>query len=256
MVNNLTLAIVNYTKKTHFIFMDSIHSLPTNSNELPPILPLIIVGAKDLGKVALEVLQSTDNIIYCFLDEDYKEESSSSDSTSIPNEINHVSVMGSSDDDDMINLINDKCDYFVAVENVIDRKRLIKKIYKQRKKYPAVAVHSTAHIADDATMGYGTLIGMGAMIGADVKIGTSCIINANSTLDYEVELGNFTQIGIGTNIGSNVKIEEDVFVGNGVTIISGITVGKGARIGAGSVVMANVKAKETVLGNPAKALSM
>ena len=54
--------------------MDSIHSLPTDSNELPPILPLIIVGAKGLGKVALEVLQSTDNIIYCFLDEDYKEE--------------------------------------------------------------------------------------------------------------------------------------------------------------------------------------
>ena len=234
--------------------MDSIHSLPTDSNELPPILPLIIVGAKGLGKVALEVLQSTDNIIYCFLDEEYKEDGSSSDS--IPNEINHVSIMGSSDDDDMLNLINDKCDYFVAVENVIDRKRLIKKIYKQRKKYPAVAVHSTAHIADDSTMGYGTLIGMGTMIGADVKIGTSCIINANATLDYEVELGNFTQIGIGTTIGSGVKIAEEVFIGNGVTIISGVTIGKGARIGAGSVVMANVKANETVLGNPAKAISM
>lgn len=236
--------------------MDSIHSLPADSNELPPILPLIIIGAKGLGKVALEVLQSTDNIIYCFLDEDYKEETANSEKAIFPNEINHVSIMGSSDDDDMLNLINDKCDYFVAVENSTDRKRLIKKIYKQRKKYPAVAVHSMAHIADDATMGYGTLIGMGAMIGADVKIGTSCIINANSTLDYEVEIGNFTQIGIGTNIGSQVKIEEDVFVGNGVTIISGITIGKGARIGAGSVVMANVKAKETVLGNPAKAISM
>ena len=236
--------------------MDSIHSLSSDSNELPSVLPLIIVGAKGLGKVALEVLQSTDNIIYCFLDEEYKEENSSSDSTSIPNEINHVSVMGSSDDDDMLNLINNKCDYFVAVENNTDRKRLIKKIYKQRKKYPAVAVHSTAHIADDATMGYGTLIGMGTMIGANAKIGTSCIINANSVLDYEVEIGNFTQIGIGTNIGSGVKIEEEVFVGNGVTIISGITIGKEARIGAGSVVMADVKANETVLGNPAKAISL
>jgi sugar O-acyltransferase (sialic acid O-acetyltransferase NeuD family) len=239
--------------------MDSIHSLPTDSNKLPPILPLVIIGAKGLGKIALEVLQSTDTIIYCFLDEDYKEEAAVSDSTNsaaFPNEINHVSIMGSSDDDDMLNLVNDKCDYFVAVENIIDRKRLIKKIYKQRKKYPAVAVHATAHIADDATMGYGTLIGMGAMIGADVKIGTSCIINANATVDYEVEIGNFTQIGIGSNIGAGVKIEEDVFVGNGVTIIAGIMIGKGARIGAGSVVMANVKAKETVLGNPAKAISL
>lgn len=236
--------------------MDSIHSLPTDSNELPPILPLIIVGAKGLGKVALEVLQSTDNIIYCFLDEDYKEEVAVSESATFPNEINHVSVMGSSDDDDMLNLINDKCDYFVAVENNADRKRLIKKIHKQRKKFPAVAVHSTAHFADDATMGYGTLVGMGAMIGADVKIGTSCIINANATLDYEAEIGNFTQIGIGTNVGSQVKIEEEVFVGNGVTIIAGVTIGKGARIGAGSVVLSNIKAGETVLGNPAKAVSL
>lgn len=236
--------------------MDSIHSLPTDSNELPPILPLIIVGAKGLGKVALEVLQSTDNIIYCFLDEDYKEEAAVSETATFPNEINHVSIMGSSDDDDMLNLINDKCDYFVAVENVADRKRLIKKIYKQRKKYPAVAVHSTAHIADDATMGYGTMIGMGTMIGADVQLGTGCIIGANATLDYEVKLGNFTQIGIGTNIGNGVKIEEDVFIGNGVTIIAGVTIGKGARIGAGSVVLSNIKAKETVLGNPAKSVSL
>lgn len=164
--------------------------------------------------------------------------------------------MGNSDDEDMLNLINEKCDYFVAIENSTDRKRLIKKIYKQRKKYPAVAVHSTAHIADDATMGYGTLIGMGTMIGADVKIGTGCVIAANSTLDYEVEIGHFTQIGIGTNIGSGVKIAEDVFVGNGVTIISGVTIGKGARIGAGSVVLSNIKAKETVLGNPAKPISL
>ncbi|WP_291726132.1 NeuD/PglB/VioB family sugar acetyltransferase [Bernardetia sp.] len=226
-----------------------IHSLPTEPNELPPILPLIIVGAKGLGKVALEVLQSTDNVIYCFLDEEYKEDAQIS-------EINHVSIMGSSDDEDMLNLINDKCDYFVAIENSSDRKRLIKKIHKQRKKYPAIAVHSTAHIADDATMGYGTMIGMGTMIGANAKIGTSCIIGANATLDYDVEIANFTQIGIGANIGAGVKIEEDVFIGNGVTIIAGVTIGKGARVGAGSVVLSNIKAKETVLGNPAKAVSV
>jgi sugar O-acyltransferase (sialic acid O-acetyltransferase NeuD family) len=245
-----------FLSTTHFIFMDSIHSLPKDSNELPPILPLIIVGAKGLGKIALEVLQSTDNVIYCFLDEDYKEEPTISESATFPNEINHVSIMGTPEDDDMLNLVNDKCDYFVAVENNTDRKRIIKKIHKQRKKYPAIAVHATAHVADDATMGYGTLIGMGTMIGADVQIGTSCIINANSTLDYEVEIGNFTQIGIGSTIGSQVKIGEEVFVGNGVTIIAGITIGKGARIGAGSVVMANVKANETVLGNPAKSISL
>ena len=82
----------------------NLHSLPEESNEISHALPLVIVGAKGLGKVALEVLQSTDNVIYCFLDEDYKE-------SSAPSEVNHVSVMGSSDDEDMLNLINDKCDY-------------------------------------------------------------------------------------------------------------------------------------------------
>ncbi|MBP9927344.1 MAG: acetyltransferase, partial [Cyclobacteriaceae bacterium] len=46
--------------------------------------------------------------------------------------------------------------------------------------------------------------------------------------------------------------EDEVFIGSGVTVVAGVTIGKGARVGAGSVVIANVKAGETVFGNPAQ----
>jgi acetyltransferase-like isoleucine patch superfamily enzyme len=53
-----------------------------------------------------------------------------------------------------------------------------------------------------------------------------------------------------------VIVEDEVFIGAGATIIPGITLGKKARIGAGSVVIENVKAGDTVFGNPAKAIQV
>ena len=49
-----------------------------------------------------------------------------------------------------------------------------------------------------------------------------------------------------------MEVEDEVFIGSGVTIVSGVKIGKGARVGAGSVVIADVKAGETVFGNPAQ----
>lgn len=207
--------------------------------------PVILVGAESIGKVALEVVNSVNNVVYCFLDDMHNEENAQQ-------EVNHVSIMGKAEDEDMLRLVGNTCDYFVSIESPHDRKRTIKAIYKLIKTYPTTLTHKTAHVADDAELSWGNLLGMGAMVGANVQVGNSCLILANAAIDYDTKIGNFCHIGLNATIGANVTIEDEVFVGNGVTIIAGVKIGKGARIGAGSVVMADVAAGKTMLGNPAK----
>lgn len=207
------------------------------------IKPVIIIGAKGFGKVALDIFKSNDVVVYGFLDEDTKLHGT---------EIDLVSVLGSPDDDGFLKLIGQKCDAFVAHDDNRYRKNIAEMLKDKRKVIPPNAIHYQSYIASSAEFGYGNLLNAGINVGVGVKIGSNNIISAQVTLDYEVELGDFVQIGAGCVIGAGSKIEEGAFIGTGVVIVSGITIGRNARIGAGSVVVESVPHGATVFGNPAK----
>ena len=204
--------------------------------------PVIIFGAKGLGLTALEIFQSNNNLVYCFLDDETKLHGK---------EVHEVSVMGATDDDGFLKLIGKKCDAFVAIENSKQREMLTEMLQDRRKVVPVNAIHAKAYLSIYAEIGHGNLIAAGASLGADVKLGSHCVVNSNASIDTEVEIADFVQIGAGSVINSGVKIEKGAFIGSGVTVIAGVTIGKNARIGAGSVVMANVKSGQTVFGVPA-----
>jgi sugar O-acyltransferase (sialic acid O-acetyltransferase NeuD family) len=204
--------------------------------------PVIIFGAKGLGKVALDIFTSNNVVVYCFLDDD----------ASLHNkEIHNINVMGSTDDDGFLKLIGKKCEAFVAVDETSYRKNLVEMLNERRHVQPVNAFHQQAVISENAGVGHGNLVNSGARINAYAAIGSHCILHSNALVDYDTVVGDFVQIGAGSIINSGVKIGNGAFIGSGVTIVSGITIGKNARIGAGSVVVANVKDSTTVFGNPA-----
>lgn len=206
--------------------------------------PVIIIGAANgLGTVALDIFQSNQVIVYCFLD-DNKELHGK--------EIHEISVMGSTDDDGFLKLIGKKCEAFLATDDTKFHKHLAEMLGERRKIMPVNAIHNRAYISSMATIGHGNLISANATINTGAKIGNHCILHAGAIVDYQAEAGDFVQIGAGSIINSGALLANDVFVGSGVTIVSGIKIGKGARIGAGSVVIEDVKAGSTVFGNPAK----
>ncbi len=209
--------------------------------------PVIILGAKNLGIVALEIFQSHKIDVYCFLDDDEKLHGT---------EINFVSVLGSTDDDGFLKLIGKKCEAFVATDDNKLRKKLVEMLIERRKVMPTNAIHAEAFLSSNLAMGHGNLIDAKAVLNAGVQIGSHNIIRAGAILDYNAKIADFVQIGTGSIIGDNVTIEEGAFVGAGATIVSGVKVGKNARIGAGSVVVQNVEAGETVFGNPAQKVKM
>ncbi|MCS7019270.1 MAG: NeuD/PglB/VioB family sugar acetyltransferase [Cytophagales bacterium] len=205
--------------------------------------PVIILGASGLGRVAVDIFQSNDIMVYCLLDDDPSLHGK---------EIGAVAIVGTTDNEEYLRIIGEKCEAFVATDDNRLRKSLVKMLAEKRKKMPVNAIHKQAFIEPSASIGHGNLIAMQAAVGSAVQIGNHCIIHAGAIIDYEAVISDFVQIGAGSVVNSKVTIKEGAFIGSGVTIVSGVTIGKKARIGAGSVVIADVADGETVFGVPAK----
>ena len=205
--------------------------------------PVIIFGAKGIAKAALEIFNSNEVVVYGFLDDDVELHNQ---------EINGITVLGSTGDDGYLKLIGKKAEAFVAVDENTYRKGLVKMINEKRKKMPVNAIHSFVNIPESTFLGHGNFINAGVVLGAQARISNHCIINTGAVIEYEAELGDFVQVGAGSVINAGVKIEAEAFVGSGAIVVSGVTIGQGARVGAGSVVIADVLEGQTVFGNPAK----
>lgn len=207
--------------------------------------PVIILGAKGIAHPALEIFNSNKVVVYGFLDEDEKLHGQ---------EINVVPILGNPEDEGFLKLVGNKCEAFVAVDDNKYRQFLVKMLNDNRKVQPINAIHHTAYISTDAIIGHGNFINAKVNVGAAATIGSHCILNSGAIVDHGSTLGDFVQLGAGSIANSNVTIEEGAFIGSGVILVSGISIGKNARIGAGSVVISDVKANDTVFGNPAASI--
>lgn len=207
--------------------------------------PVIIFGANNLGRAAKEIFETNGVVVYGFLDDDKKLHNT---------ELDEVVVLGDIDNDGFLKLIGKKCEAFVAVDDNKLRKGLVKMLQEIRHVQPVNAIHSKSVISSKASLGHGNFIDFNVYLAPGSKVGSQCILNARVHIGVECVVGNFVQIGAGSNINAGVRVEDEVFIGSGVTVVAGVTIGKGARIGAGSVVIANIKAGETVFGNPAQSI--
>lgn len=205
--------------------------------------PVIIFGANALGRAAKEIFENNGNVVYGFLDDDKKLHQK---------ELDNAVILGSTDDDGFLKLIGKKCEAFVATDDIKLKKNLTEMLNDVRHVQPVNAIHNQGSLGNHVELGHGNLIDQGARIGAGVKLGSHCILQANVVIGVGADIGDYVNIGAGSIIGSGVTIEEESFIGAGVTVVADITIGKRARVGAGSVVIGQVKANETVFGNPAQ----
>jgi len=205
--------------------------------------PVIVFGAGGLGKLALEIFHSNDVVVYGFLDDD----------KSLHGElIDEISILGSTDDQEFLKLIGQKCQAFIAENDKKLKMDLVELLKEKRTVMPVNAIHTSAYLSSTSSMGHGNLISAGVVVNAQARLGNHDILHAHCTIDYEVSIKDYVEIGAGGIIGSGVSIGSGVFIGAGATLISGITIGDHARIGAGSVVISDVDENETVFGNPAQ----
>ena len=206
--------------------------------------PVIIFGAGDLARQAIEIFMLNNVPVYGFLDDDKNLHGS---------DIFGIPVLGSTEDEKMLKLIGHDCNAFVCMDEVALQKSIVK-LMIQKKQIPVNAVHPKAIVSTNAILNHGNLIEANVFIGSGLQTGSYNQFKVGAILNYGGKIGNYCQIGPGAIVDSDVTIEDEVFIGAGARIISGLKIGKGARIGAGSVAINEINANETVFGNPAKSV--
>ncbi|MFM6948429.1 MAG: NeuD/PglB/VioB family sugar acetyltransferase [Aquirufa sp.] len=206
-------------------------------------LPVIIIGVNPFALEVANIFEKNNVVIYGFLDDDPKKKDTY---------VGEIPVLGNTEDDTYWSLIGKNCGVFVALDNPVERRKMIETIIEDRKVKPVNAIHPSAQISDSKNLGYGVFIGAGSVISPEAKIGESCIVGAGSIIETGVYIDDYSQIGAGTVIGKEAKLDANVFIGINSTIVGSIKIGKGATVGAGSVVIENVPSSKRVFGNPAK----
>lgn len=119
---------------------------------------------------------------------------------------------------------------------------------------PISLIHPTACIANNVSIGPGSVIMAGVIINSHTHVGANAIINTGAILEHDVRIADHTHIAPRATILGDCIIGNTCMVGAGAVIVPGTRVNDGATIGAGATVLTDVAQKNIVGGTPAKSL--
>jgi sugar O-acyltransferase (sialic acid O-acetyltransferase NeuD family) len=170
---------------------------------------------------------------------------------------NHVSIEGLYDDNPSV---NDLIGYHVYHTNEIKCPLIIsigsnavrKKIAESLDVLFGTAIHSSAIISSNASVGEGSVVMQGTIIQSCSTIGKHCIINTGASIDHDCCIEDYVHVSPHATLCGNVEIGEGSWIAAGSVIIPGIKVGKWSIVGAGSVVTKDIPDHVMAIGNRCK----
>jgi sugar O-acyltransferase (sialic acid O-acetyltransferase NeuD family) len=205
---------------------------------------MLIVGAKGFAKEVLEIFRQNNDIQnLLFFDDVTKDIEDSIFGFKIIKSINLVELEFKNDPRFTLGIGNPKIRYM-----------LFQKMISLGGEFTST-ISTFAHIGHyDNIIENGCNIMTGVIITNSVKISKGVLLNINSNIGHDSEIGQFTEVSPGVSISGNCKIGEFCNIGTNATILPKVKVGKNVTIGAGAVVTKDVNDGETVVGIPAKPL--
>ena len=116
------------------------------------------------------------------------------------------------------------------------------------------AIHPSAQIGSDVSIGAGTVIMAGAVVNAGARIGPFCILNTRASLDHDSTMGEFASLAPAATIGGGVAIGSFTNIGIGATVLQEMSIGRHTVIGAGAVVTKAIPDEVVAYGTPARVI--
>lgn len=206
---------------------------------------IVIIGAGGHAKVVADIILKRKEIlkedltIIGFLDDNYENLKYK--------EIFNIPVLGNTG---LINMFKNKnYEYIIAVGNNLIRKKISEK-FSNLNYY--TAIHPTAVIGNEVTIGEGTAVMANAVINSYSKIGKHCILNTSCIIEHDNTIENYVHISPNAVLCGEVAIKENSWIGAGSSIKQEITIGENTIIGAGTVVIKDIENNVTAVGNPAR----
>lgn len=117
-------------------------------------------------------------------------------------------------------------------------------------------IHPLAIIASDAVLSEGVQIMAGAIVQAGCHVGINSIINTGAIVDHDCHIGAHVHISPGAILSGGVRVGEGTHIGTGATIIQGIRIGSNSLVAAGAAVIRNIPDRTTVVGVPAREVTV
>ena len=195
----------------------------------------MIIGASGHGTVAADIARRTEYDEICFLDDN----ASLSCCSSYP-------VVGRSDDFAAFN-----CDFFVAIGNPVVRQRITERLEAEGKRVVTL-IHPHAVIAENVSIGSGSVVMAGAVINPCTAIGKGCIVNTCASIDHDCLAGDYVHIAVGSHLCGTVSVGDGTWIGAGATVSNNVSICQNCMIGAGAVVIRSIYEAGTYVGIPAE----
>jgi UDP-perosamine 4-acetyltransferase len=113
-------------------------------------------------------------------------------------------------------------------------------------------VHSSAFVADQASLGAGCQVLPNASIAPGARIGRGVLVNTGAIVEHDVVVADYAVIGPGAVLAGRSSVGEAGHVGAGAVLLPDVVVSAKAVVGAGAVVTSHVSPGRTVVGVPAR----
>ncbi len=189
---------------------------------------VIIIGASGHGKVIADIIEKCGDNVYTFLDDD----------------TSRAGVTGKISD--CVNYPDKK--FIIAIGNNAIRR----KIAETYNLHYYTAIHPSAVIGKDVTIGEGTAIMAGTVINSSTVIGKHCIINSGSVVEHDNTLADYVHLSPNATLCGTVTVGENTHIGAGVTVKNNTNITADCVIGIGAAVVSDITEAGTYCGVPAK----
>ncbi len=203
---------------------------------------VVIIGAGGHAKVIADIIKKNGDIVYGFLDDNIEK------GTIIAND-ESLKVIGNLNTRFSLSDTHNELEFIIAIGDNKIRKEITEKM-SNTKFY--TAIHPTAVIGIDVTIGKGTAIMANACINSSTIIGEHCIINTGAIIEHDNILESYTHISPNATLCGTVKVGKCTHIGAGATIRNNISIKDNSIIGIGAVVVKNIEEEGTYVGVPCK----